>query len=95
MTFVDPGGHAVDELFAAVAASLSSRLAEISQDVTGHLAAAIEQLQGDTAILGVLRASVRARTRRRPGRARGIRPESRTTYPWRSSASTRFWPLLR
>ena len=58
MTFVDPGGHAGDELLAAVAASLSGRLAEITQDVTEYLAAAIEQLQGDTAILGVLRASV-------------------------------------
>ena len=58
MRFVDPGGHAGDELLAAVAASLSIRLAEITQDVTEHLAAAIEQLRGDTAILGVLRASV-------------------------------------
>jgi hypothetical protein len=41
-----------------VAASLSGRLAEVTQDVTEHLAAAIEQLRGDTAILGVLRASV-------------------------------------
>ena len=55
---MDPGGHAGDELLAAVAASLSGRLAEVTQDVTEHLAAAIEQLQGDTAILGVLRASV-------------------------------------
>jgi len=55
---VDPGGHAGDELLAAVAASLSGRLAEVTQDVTEHLAAAIEQLRGDTAILGVLRASV-------------------------------------
>jgi PucR C-terminal helix-turn-helix domain/GGDEF-like domain len=58
MTFVDPGAHAGDELLAAVAASLSGRLAEISQDVTRHLATAIEQLQGDAGILGVLRASV-------------------------------------
>ena len=55
---MDPGGHAGDELLAAVAASLSGRLADVTQDVTEHLAAAIEQLQGDTAILGVLRASV-------------------------------------
>jgi len=55
---VDPGGHAGDELLAAVAASLSGRLAEITRDVTEHLAAGIEQLRGDTAILGVLRASV-------------------------------------
>ncbi len=41
-----------------MAASLSGRLGEISQDVTGHLTVAIEQLRGDTAILGVLRASV-------------------------------------
>jgi PucR C-terminal helix-turn-helix domain/GGDEF-like domain len=58
MTFVDPGGQAGDELLAAVAASLSGRLAEITQDVTGYLAASIEQLRGDTAILGILRASV-------------------------------------
>jgi len=58
MTFADAGGHAGDELLAAVAASLSGRLAEISQDVTGHLTVAIEQLRGDRAILGVLRASV-------------------------------------
>jgi len=58
MAFVDPGGHAGEELLAAVAASLSGRLAEVTQDVTEHLAAGIEQLQGDTAILGVLRASV-------------------------------------
>ena len=55
---MDPGGHAGDELLAAVAASLSGRLAEITRDVTEHLAAGIEQLRGDTAILGVLRASV-------------------------------------
>ena len=58
MTFADPGGHAGDELLAAMAANLSGRRAEISKDVTGHLAAAIEQLRGDTAILGVLRGSV-------------------------------------
>jgi PucR C-terminal helix-turn-helix domain/GGDEF-like domain len=58
MTVADPGGHAGDELLAAVAASLSDRLAEISQDVTGDLTVAIEQLRGDSAILGVLRASV-------------------------------------
>ena len=55
---MDPGGHAGDELLAAVAASLRDRLAEITEDVTERLAAAIEELQGDTAILGVLRASV-------------------------------------
>ena len=55
---VDPGGHAGDELLAAVAASLSGRLAEIAQDVTEHLAAVIEPLRGDTAIRGILRASV-------------------------------------
>ncbi len=55
---MDPGGHSGDELLAAVAATLSVRLAEVTQDVTEHLAAAIEQLQGDTGILGVLRASV-------------------------------------
>jgi hypothetical protein len=58
MTVADPGDHARDELLAAVAASLSDRLAEISQDVTGDLTVAIEQLRGDSAILGVLRASV-------------------------------------
>ena len=55
---MDPGGHAGDELLAVVAATLRGRLAEVTQDVTEHLAAAIGQLQGDTAILGVLRASV-------------------------------------
>ena len=58
MTFVDPGGRAGDELLVAVAGSLSGRLAEIAQDVTEHLAAVIEQLRGDAAILGVLGASV-------------------------------------
>jgi hypothetical protein len=58
MTFTDPGSHAGDELLAAVAAGLSGRLAEVTQDVTEHLAGVIEQLRGDTAIVGVLRASV-------------------------------------
>jgi PucR C-terminal helix-turn-helix domain/GGDEF-like domain len=58
MTCVDPGGHGRDELLAAVAGSLDSRLAEIAQDVTEHLAAAIEPLRGEAAIVGVLRASV-------------------------------------
>jgi len=58
MTVADPGGHAGDELLAAVAASLSDRLAEISQDVTGDLTVVIEQLRGDSAIRSVLRASV-------------------------------------
>jgi hypothetical protein len=58
MTFVDPCGHAGDELLATVAGSLGGRLAEIAQDVTEHLAAVIEQLRGDAVILGVLRASV-------------------------------------
>jgi len=58
MSFADPDSHAGDELLAAVAASLGGRLAEVTQDVTEHLAAAIAQLRGDAAILGVLRASV-------------------------------------
>jgi len=55
---VDSGSRAGDELLAAVAASLRDRLAEITQVVTEHLAAAIEELRGDSAMLGVLRASV-------------------------------------
>jgi DNA-binding PucR family transcriptional regulator len=58
MSFTDAGGHADDELLVAVAASLGRRLGEITQDVTEHLAAVIEPLRGDTAIVGVLRASV-------------------------------------
>jgi DNA-binding PucR family transcriptional regulator len=54
----DAGGHAGDELLAAVAGSLGRRLSEITQDVTEHLAVVIEDLRGDTAIVGVLRASV-------------------------------------
>jgi DNA-binding PucR family transcriptional regulator len=52
------GGHAGDKLLAAVAASLGRRLGEITRDVTEHLAVVIEDLRGDTAIVGVLRASV-------------------------------------
>lgn len=55
---MDSGSRAGDELLAAVAASLRDRLAEITQVVTEHLAAAIEELRGDSAMLGVLRASV-------------------------------------
>ena len=58
MSGADAGSGAGDELLAAVAASLGRVLGEITQDVTGHLAAVIEPLRGDTAILGVLRASV-------------------------------------
>jgi DNA-binding PucR family transcriptional regulator len=58
MSFADAGGHGDDGLLAAVAASLGRRLGEITQDVTEHLAAVIEPLRGDTAIVGLLRASV-------------------------------------